>query len=107
MFDHKGRLRHHGGFVAPGLYALGLNFMRRRKSSFMHGAEDDVRDLGSHLVSWLRESPAMRASAKSFNTEPGARARSNASACNGEKTESHGKSAGEQRAMILSGARHV
>ena len=43
----KGRLRHHGGIVdAPGLYVLGLNFMRRRKSSFIHGAEDDVRELG-------------------------------------------------------------
>jgi hypothetical protein len=29
---------------------LGLNFMRRRKSSFIHGAEDDVRELGEHLL---------------------------------------------------------
>ena len=64
VFDQKGRLRHHGGFVAPGLYALGLNFMRRRKSSFIHGAEDDVRDLGSHLVGWLKQSPTSRASAR-------------------------------------------
>jgi putative flavoprotein involved in K+ transport len=54
-FDQKGRLRHHGGVVdVPGLYVLGLNFMRRRKSSFIHGAEDDVRELGQHLVSWLK-----------------------------------------------------
>ncbi|HET9864060.1 MAG TPA: NAD(P)-binding domain-containing protein [Steroidobacteraceae bacterium] len=54
-FDHKGRLRHHGGIVqVPGLYVLGLNFMRRRKSSFIHGAEDDVRELGEHLVAWLK-----------------------------------------------------
>jgi len=39
----------------PGLYALGLNFMRRRKSSFMHGTEDDVRDLGAHLVDYLND----------------------------------------------------
>jgi putative flavoprotein involved in K+ transport len=53
-FDAKGRLLHDGGIVdAPGLYVLGLNFMRRRKSSFMHGAEDDVRDLGRHLVRYL------------------------------------------------------
>ncbi|HEX6396432.1 MAG TPA: NAD(P)-binding domain-containing protein [Steroidobacteraceae bacterium] len=64
VFDHRGRLRHHGGFVAPGLYALGLNFMRRRKSSFIHGAEDDVRDLGSHLVSWLRQAPSLRAAVR-------------------------------------------
>ena len=55
-FDRKGLLRHDGGIVAvPGLYVLGLNFMRRRKSSFMHGAEDDVRDLGTHLAAYLRD----------------------------------------------------
>jgi putative flavoprotein involved in K+ transport len=53
--DAKGRLRHDGGVAsAPGLYTLGLNFMRRRKSSYMHGAEDDVRDLSEHLVRHLR-----------------------------------------------------
>lgn len=52
--DHKGRLRHDGGVVAvPGVYALGLNFLRRRKSSFIHGAEDDARDLARHLVNYL------------------------------------------------------
>jgi putative flavoprotein involved in K+ transport len=56
VLDHKGRLRHDGGIVdAPGLYTLGLNFMRRRKSSFIHGAEDDVRELGAHLVNFLRQ----------------------------------------------------
>ena len=55
VFDPKGRLRHRGGMVdLPGLYVLGLNFMRRRKSSFIHGAEDDVRELGHHLVRWLK-----------------------------------------------------
>ncbi len=55
-FDRKGLLRHDGGIVAlPGLYVLGLNFMRRRKSSFIHGAEDDVRDLGAHLVDYLHD----------------------------------------------------
>ncbi len=60
-FDAKGRLRHHGGIVAPGLYVLGLNFMRRRKSSFIHGAEDDVRELGEHLLAKLKK-PHARAS---------------------------------------------
>jgi putative flavoprotein involved in K+ transport len=59
VFDRKGRLRHDGGIVAaPGLYVLGLNFMRRRKSSFIHGAEDDVRELGEHLAGYLRSSIA-------------------------------------------------
>ena len=65
MFDRKGRLCHDGGIVdAPGLYVLGLNFMRRRKSSFIHGAADDVRELGEHLAAFLRtgiERPARRA----------------------------------------------
>jgi putative flavoprotein involved in K+ transport len=55
--DRKGGLRHDGGVVdVPGLYVLGLNFMRRRKSSFIHGAEDDVRDLSAHLAAYLRGS---------------------------------------------------
>jgi putative flavoprotein involved in K+ transport len=54
-FDAKGRLRHDGGVVpVPGIYVLGLNFLRRRKSSFMHGAEDDVRELSAHLADYLR-----------------------------------------------------
>ena len=52
--DHKGKLRHDGGVVTvPGVYALGLNFLRRRKSSFIHGAEDDARDITGHLVHYL------------------------------------------------------
>jgi len=59
--DRKGLLRHDGGVVAvPGLYVLGLNFMRRRKSSFIHGTEDDVRDLGAHLVAYLRDTTSER-----------------------------------------------
>jgi putative flavoprotein involved in K+ transport len=61
VLDHKGRLRHDGGIAADGLYALGLNFMRRRRSSYIHGAEDDVRDLSAHLVQHLRCSPRQRA----------------------------------------------
>jgi putative flavoprotein involved in K+ transport len=54
VLDRKGRLRHDGGVVdAPGMYAMGLTFMRRRKSSFIHGAEDDARDLSKHLKRYL------------------------------------------------------
>lgn len=54
VFDRQGALRHDGGVVeAPGLYVMGLPFLRRRKSSFMHGAEDDARELGSHLAVYL------------------------------------------------------
>ena len=53
--DRKGQIRHDGGVVteSPGLYVIGLNFLRRRKSSFIHGAGDDSRDLVSHLASHL------------------------------------------------------
>jgi putative flavoprotein involved in K+ transport len=54
VVDHKGYLRHDGGVVdAPGLYVLGLPVLRRRKSSFIHGAEDDARELVDHLVTYL------------------------------------------------------
>ena len=55
VFDRKGRLRHDGGVVAdaPGMVAMGLTFLRRRKSSFIHGAEDDARDLAGHLACYL------------------------------------------------------
>jgi putative flavoprotein involved in K+ transport len=54
VLDPKGYLRHDGGVVAaPGLYAIGLPILRRRKSTFIHGAEDDARELVDHLVSWL------------------------------------------------------
>jgi putative flavoprotein involved in K+ transport len=54
VVDRKGQLRHNGGVVdAPGLYVMGLPFLRRRKSSFMHGAEDDARYLSTHLATYL------------------------------------------------------
>lgn len=54
VLDAKGRLRHEGGVVdAPGLYALGLPLLRRRKSTFIHGAEDDAQELAAHLRGYL------------------------------------------------------
>jgi putative flavoprotein involved in K+ transport len=54
VLDRQGRLKHDRGVVdAPGLYALGLPYLRRRKSSFIHGAEDDVRELAAHLSDYL------------------------------------------------------
>jgi putative flavoprotein involved in K+ transport len=52
VMDPKGRLRHDGGVVvdAPRMYAIGLPVLRRRKSTFIHGAEDDARDIVEHLV---------------------------------------------------------
>ncbi len=58
VLDRKGYLRHDGGVVdAPGLYAIGLPVLRRRKSSFIHGAADDARDLTEHLAGHLAADP--------------------------------------------------
>ncbi len=55
VVNRKGDLRHDGGVVAeaPGMYAIGLPVLRRRKSTFIHGAEDDARDLVAHLRRYL------------------------------------------------------
>jgi putative flavoprotein involved in K+ transport len=54
VVDEKGRLRHDGGVVdRPGLYALGLPVLRRRKSTFIYGIEDDAREVIDHLVGYL------------------------------------------------------
>ena len=54
VLDEKGHLRHDGGVVdSPGMYALGLPVLRRRKSSFIHGVEDDAREVIDHLGGYL------------------------------------------------------
>jgi putative flavoprotein involved in K+ transport len=54
VLDAKGQLRHDGGVVdSPGLYALGLPMLRRRKSSFIRGIEDDAREVIDHLARYL------------------------------------------------------
>jgi len=59
VLDRKGRIRHDGGVVdAPGLYVMGLPFLRRRKSSFIVGADEDGRDLAEHLSATLHRSAA-------------------------------------------------
>ena len=60
VLDRKGRIRHDGGVAidAPGLYVMGLPFLRRRKSSFIDGAGDDARDLAAHLSAGLRRAAA-------------------------------------------------
>ena len=55
VLDRRGFLRHDGGVVAdsPGLYVLGLPVLRRRKSSFINGIEDDAREVIAHLAGHL------------------------------------------------------
>jgi putative flavoprotein involved in K+ transport len=54
VLDRKGRLQHDGGVVSsPGMYSMGTQFMRRRKSALIDGAGDDARELSAHLTSYL------------------------------------------------------
>ncbi len=44
VLDGRGEIRHEDGVTAqPGLYVLGLNFLRRRNSSFLDGVGADAR----------------------------------------------------------------
>lgn len=63
VVDAKGQLCHDGGVVdSPGLYVLGLPVLRRRKSTFIHGIEDDAREVIAHLAQFLATGagPAIR-----------------------------------------------
>ena len=54
VLDRKGMIRHDGGVVAaPGVYLIGMPFLRRRKSTLIDGAGDDARELSAHLASYL------------------------------------------------------
>jgi putative flavoprotein involved in K+ transport len=73
VFDRKGRIRHDGGVVdSPGLYLMGAQFMRRRKSAFIDGAGDDARDLSAHLASYLDGGRASSRAAQAIPLEHGA-----------------------------------
>lgn len=49
--DPAGEIVHRGGIAGvPGLYVLGLRFLRRRKSSFLDGAGSDAPELADHIA---------------------------------------------------------
>lgn len=50
IFDGKRCIIHDKGIVAPGLYVLGLPFLRTRKSSLIDGVGPDAEALADHLV---------------------------------------------------------
>jgi putative flavoprotein involved in K+ transport len=55
VLDARGEIRHEGGVTpAPGLYVIGLYFLRRRKSSFIDGVGRDAMELTAHLSGHLR-----------------------------------------------------
>jgi putative flavoprotein involved in K+ transport len=55
VLDAKSMVRHDGGVVdnSPGMYLIGMPFLRRRKSSFIDGACDDAQDLAAELAAFL------------------------------------------------------
>ena len=62
VLDQTGRIRHREGVTsAPGLYVLGLRFMRRRKSSFIDGVGDDAEALAEHMKDYFNASHAVAA----------------------------------------------
>jgi putative flavoprotein involved in K+ transport len=61
VLDRHGEVLHEGGVTpAPGLYIIGLHFLRRRKSSFIDGVGDDARELTEHIRGFLARRFAQR-----------------------------------------------
>lgn len=51
VLDSRGEIRHAGGVTpSAGLYVLGLNFLRRRSSSFLAGVGRDAEELAQHIA---------------------------------------------------------
>ena len=66
VFDDAGTIRHEGGVTPwPGLYTMGLPFMRRRKSTFLDGFGDDAEAIVSHLAGHLARAGIRRSGGRS------------------------------------------
>jgi putative flavoprotein involved in K+ transport len=51
ILDGRGEIRHRGGVTPdPGLYVMGLRFLRRRNSSFIDGQAKDAVELADHIL---------------------------------------------------------
>ena len=62
VFDRRGAVVHDGGVTAsPGLFVLGLPFLRRRRSTLIDGAAADADVLAEHLLGHLNALPRRRA----------------------------------------------
>ena len=59
VFDERGEIRHDGGVATwPGLYVMGLRFLRRRNSSFIDGQLKDAGEIADHMATRRREADA-------------------------------------------------
>jgi len=85
VLDRKGRIRHDGGVVeAPGMYLMGMQFLRRRKSALIDGAGDDAQELSKHLASYLdQQSARMSLSRRAHGSRDGNERVREALACAG------------------------
>ncbi len=55
VLNGRGEIAHHEGVTStPGLYVLGMHFLRRRNSSFIDGVGADARHLSNHIQGLLR-----------------------------------------------------
>jgi putative flavoprotein involved in K+ transport len=60
LLDARGEIRHSSGISAvPGVYVLGLQFLRHRNSSFIDGVGRDAVWLSEHLAGYLGSSRAV------------------------------------------------
>ena len=54
VLDGRGEIQHDGGVTAhPGLYVIGLRFLRRRNSTFIDGVGKDALFLSNHVAQYL------------------------------------------------------
>ena len=54
VLDRHGEISHRGGLTAsPGLYVLGLTFLRRRRSHFIDGVGLDAEELADLVLAYL------------------------------------------------------
>jgi putative flavoprotein involved in K+ transport len=61
VLDAKGMVRHEGGVVdSPGMYLMGMPFLRRRKSSFIDGCRVDAEELIGELTAYLDRQASAR-----------------------------------------------
>ena len=68
-FDHRRRVAHVGGVTSlPGLYVMGLPFMRRRRSNLISGMGPDAAELVAHLRGHLDQRARARTSTSGVAT---------------------------------------
>ena len=60
ILTSDGEIAHSGGVTPfPGVYVVGLNFQRRRSSSYIDGVGDDARFLSELVLNRLRKQPTV------------------------------------------------